>query len=885
MAQENNAFAASPEMLSILEHSDRSVLVMDMAYRILWFNAQAASTMSRFFGESVKSGYTYWDYADRGNGKRFMRNFELALKGRRVSVERRLDSKSDDEIWIEAVFSPLRGSDGLVTGVIHSYQDISQRKRREREEQHRENIVRAINSNDSQAFALIDANNIIVSCNRFATLLLGNSGQKRSLEKSNVMECLADTWRERFTGGLKVARSGGTVVIEFELPVKGLNTIEIRFCPVNAKDEASMVSIWAVDISDKKRAEREIRVSEENLRSVFNSSSQTFYLLDHELNILTFNEAAADLAKEQYGRSLKLGINVAEVTPSDRMPQFLAEAKQAFTGNKVQVEKHFSNGNREHWFERHINPIRNKDGVIDRIAIWSIDITNRKRAEMALRENEAKFRQLAAIMPVGIYQTDVNSNTVYVNDSLRKIIPTSVSDLLSGEWKKLIHPDDAELAGMEWQRAAGEQVPYQLNYRLIRPDGKVTHVLEQAVPMFDHHRGYTGHIGSLVDLTVQRANQQLEQEKNIAERSLHFRSDFLASMSHEIRTPLTGMLAISELLLESDLRPDQREQVLHIHNAAEDLRSIVNDVLHLSELEAGKVILKENLFTSTQLLDTVVKRFGPEAKAKDIHLKVNDQSQGASLRSDRRRLTQILSNLVKNAIKFTEKGDVTVLVERSDGHLRLEVHDTGIGIPEHDLPKLFKEFSQLEHTTAQNLEGTGLGLSITKKLTEMLGGSIGVTSRLGVGSVFWVKIPLGVTSASEPNETVNNVPVPPSLPKGRRVLLVEDNIINQHAFKVMLGRMGCEVTAVNNGEQAVNTFEPGRFDLIFMDIQMPVMDGIEASERIRAKGIAPPIIGLSGNVLERDADGKLKVEMDDLLIKPVTSHELQRKLEQWAGNN
>jgi CheY-like chemotaxis protein len=240
---------------------------------------------------------------------------------------------------------------------------------------------------------------------------------------------------------------------------------------------------------------------------------------------------------------------------------------------------------------------------------------------------------------------------------------------------------------------------------------------------------------------------------------------------------------------------------------------------------------------------------------------------------------------VKNAIKFTEKGDVTVLVERSDGHLRLEVHDTGIGIPEHDLPKLFKEFSQLEHTTAQNLEGTGLGLSITKKLTEMLGGSIGVTSRLGVGSVFWVKIPLGVASASEPNETVNNVPVPPSLPKGRRVLLVEDNIINQHAFKVMLGRMGCEVTAVNNGEQAVNTFEPGRFDLIFMDIQMPVMDGIEASERIRAKGIAPPIIGLSGNVLERDADGKLKVEMDDLLIKPVTSQELQRKLEQWAGHN
>ncbi len=884
MAQENNAFAASPEMLSILEHSDRSVLVMDKAYRILWFNAQAASTMSRFFGEAVKSGYTYWDYADRGNGKRFMRNFELALKGRRVSVERRMDSSANEDIWIEAVFSPLRGADGEVTGVIHSYQDISQRKRREQEERYRENIIRAINSNDSQAFALIDSNNRIVSCNTYATQLLCNSGQDAASDKADVLQSVHEAWRARFIGGLKVARAGGTVVIEFELPLKELNTIEIRFCPVNAKNEASMVSIWAVDITDKKRAEREIRLSEENLRSVFNSSSQTFVLLDHELNILSFNEAAANLAREQYGRDLRIGLNVADVTPAERMPQFLAEAKQAFTGKKVQVEKHFSNGNREHWFERHINPIRNKDGVIDRIALWSIDVTNRKRAEEALRENEAKFRQLAAIMPVGIYQTDVNSNTVYVNDSLRKIIPTSVSDLLSGAWKRLIHPDDADKVGLEWQRAATEQVPYQMGYRLISPDGKVTHVLEQAVPMFDHLKGYTGHIGSLVDLTVQRANQQLEQEKNIAERSLHFRSGFLASMSHEIRTPLTGMLAISELLLESDLRPDQREQVLHIHNAAEDLRSIVNDVLHLSELEAGKVLLKEDLFTSTQLLDTVVKRFGPEARAKAIDLKVNDQSRDASIRSDRRRLTQILSNLVKNAIKFTEQGDVTVMMERSDGHLRLEVHDTGIGIPEHDLPKLFKDFSQLEHTTAQNLEGTGLGLSITKKLTEMLGGSIGVTSRPGVGSVFWVEIPLGVASTNATIDAVETVQSPSTLPSGKRVLLVEDNIINQHAFKVMLGKMGCEVTAVNNGEQAVSTFEPGRFDLIFMDIQMPVMDGIEASARIRSKGIAPPIIGLSGNVLERDANGKLKVEMDDLLIKPVTSQELQRKLEQWAGH-
>lgn len=880
----DHSFAASPEMLSILEHSDRSILVLDSRYRILWFNSQAARSMGRFYGETIKSGYTYWDYVDRGYGKRFMRNFELALKGRRVSVERRLEADEQNEVWIEAVFSPLKGEKGTVNGVIYSYQDISQRKRREREELYRENIIRAINSNESQAFALIDEKNRVLSCNSLAGRLIGHldDGSPDHVEKTDIVRCVAPEWAERFKGGLKVARSGGTVVIEFEDSKDG-RTVEMRFCPVNTRNEASMVSIWAVDITDKKRAVRELRLSEENLRSVFNSSSQTFLLLDRKLNILAFNEASVSLVKDLFGKELRAGMSVFDYTPHDLIPQFQAETDRAFSGKKVQVEKHFRNGVHEHWFDRHINPIRNPQGIVDRIAIWNIDITNRKKAEEALRDNEAKFRQLAAIMPVGIYQTDIHSNTVYVNDSLRRILPVSVSDLLSGAWTELIHPEDIGHVKAEWSRSAHQQEAYQMEYRLIRPNGAVTHVLEQAVPMFDHHGVYTGHIGSLIDLTVQRANQQLEQEKNVAEQSLRFRSDFLASMSHEIRTPLTGMLAISELLLESGLPSEQHEQVLHIHNAAEDLRSIVNDVLHLAELEAGKVLVKQDRVPVRELLDTVAKRFGAEASSKGIALIMENLCADETVITDRRRLTQILSNLVRNAIKFTEAGDVTVRVQHMEDQLLLEVMDTGVGIPEHELPKLFREFSQLDHTTAQNLEGTGLGLSITRKLSEMLGGTIGVRSTMGQGSTFWVRIPVQTPTTAESNAAPPDKRAEKGRLDGARVLLVEDNLINQQAFRRMLEKFGCEVTAVSNGEQSVAAFEPGRFDLILMDIQMPVMDGIEAATRIRDKGSPPPIIGLSGNVLERDGNGRLSVDMDDLLVKPVTSQELRRKVEQWAA--
>lgn len=883
------SLAPSAEMKSLLDHSDRSIILLDTEFRILWFNARASRDMYSFFQEELKTGSSYWDYVNENQNKRFIRNFQTALKGRTISTEQKISKPNSplNEMWIEGRFSPMYGKSGTIDGVIYSYVNISDRKRLELENQENELVLQAIDNNNSHGFVLVDEDDRVISANQLAPKLLAMVENDADPFNRDIINGIHPYWREEFVGGLKVARNGGTVSIEFDKPAPESSTIEIRFTPVKHRlGNLHLVSIWMFDITDKKQAERAVIRSEENLRSVFNSSSQTFYLLDRQLNILAFNRPAADLVHEQYDIELKVGMNVAEITPKENLVQFKVETERAFSGRKVQVEKHFSFGGKEYWFDRHINPVKNSKGEIDRVTLWSIDITDRKKAEKALKENESKFRKLASLLPVGIYQVDVNSNPTYVNESLQLIIGCDMVSILDGSWTKQIHEDDHKEVKATWKDVSKRKEAFSMEYRFKTHSGNVVHVLEQAQPLFGHLGEYKGYLGTIIDITEQRQAQQLLQEKQVAENSLKFRSDFLASMSHEIRTPLNGIMGLSEILLDTKLTEDQRSKVQNILGASKDLRSIVNDVLNLSELEAGKVALQKESFTVEQLIETIAERYEPEAKAKKLQLSFDIPKEDIPLNTDRRRLTQVLSNLVRNAIKFTEKGSVSVTVVAETGDkLRFKITDTGPGIPKGDLKKLFQDFSQLQHTTAQNLEGTGLGLSISKKLMQLLGGEIGVESTPNVGSTFWITLPItgNLKEVEKPKSRLEPKPIKRNV-KGIKVLLVEDNLINQQAFKVMLQKMGCKVDVLSNGKQAVENFDKSEYDIVFMDIQMPEMDGLQATSEIKKRyKHVPPVIGLSGNILQRDDEGNLKSDMDDLLLKPVVANDIERMIKKWVA--
>ena len=456
---------------------------------------------------------------------------------------------------------------------------------------------------------------------------------------------------------------------------------------------------------------------------------------------------------------------------------------------------------------------------------------------------------------------------------------------------RYVHPDDRKLLEAAVGAAVSGERPYQIEHKVVQPNGNERIVQERGEVFRDGKGNPVRMLGTVFDITaLKRVEQDLTLAKEKAEEASRIKSNFLATMSHELRTPMNGVLGMAQMLLESDLDQEQQRDVQVILQSGATLVNILSDILDLSKVEDGRMEPALKPFSVVEILEQNIRLFSGAALSKGLELKCSiDPAVEPYVTGDSQLLGQILSNLLANAVKFTPKGrvqaDLKLLKKTSLGqHLRFSVTDTGIGIAPSQQERVFETFTQVEDSLTRTYGGTGLGLAIVKKLVELLDGKIGLTSQLGEGSCFSFDLFFPKSSSQEVEQTKSNpllaFPTPQVSPtqSPATFLVVENDRINQLVLTRMLHRAGFEVELAENGAESLEKTQSKRYQLIFMDVLMPVLDGIEATLAIRAReaeqGYHTPIIGLTAKALLGDKKACLDAGMDDYLTKPILWEDL-----------
>ncbi len=668
---------------------------------------------------------------------------------------------------------------------------------------------------------------------------------------------------------------------------------------VTARDAAGQPLILTglqTDISKLKKAQEALDVSSRRLSTVIANFQDGLVLEDENRNIVLVNEAFCNLLHVPVSPGQLMGKAGAWLTEGSKdyvkkPNQYVARItallrrRQPVTADVVALRD-------GRVLQRGFTPIFDQDRYIGHL--WKYeDITVRSKAEAALKRREEKYRGIIENMSLGLVEADLDDHLLYANQSFCDLTGFCNEELTGQRLSPLLLTgEDLELVESKLEtRQRGIADSYEIT--VTTKSGEKKWLLVSGAPIYDDRQQHIGSIGIYLDVTRQKdLEASLREAKGQAESSSRVKQEFLANMSHEIRTPMNAILGMSQLLAQTPLDGPQASYLHAITASAENLLVLINDILDLSKIEAGRVDVEHIGFRPADLYAQIEKNllFRAEEKGLSFNSHIGPGVPEVLL-GDPYRITQILLNLAGNSVKFTERGSVRItcaLLHRlphGEALVEFVVGDTGIGMEADYLAQVFDNFSQEDSSVTRKFGGTGLGLGISRKLVELLGGELRMTSQKnrGTTSRFALRLPVG-TAADLPQR-----PEAPDLSglrqelRGKRVLLVEDNTFNRMLATVFLTNIALHVTEATNGQMAVDLARHQAFDLVLMDVQMPVMDGYEATTVLRQHlGLTVPIIALTANAITGEREKCLSAGMNDYLTKPFQEAALIQMVHDWV---